>query len=96
MLLRLKYVEYFTKSGQRKRYFRASKAYVKIAMGKYNASFEKETEVVEKINGFNRKNNPEKFKNEESIGVLYKDYLAKLTEGFQQKIEQVKELENQA
>lgn len=95
VLSKLKYIEYYTKPGQRKRYFKASKFYVKTAMEKYNELFEKEVEIVEKINRFNKKHNPDKFKNELSIGSLYRDYLAQLSKGFKEKMQQVKTLEKQ-
>lgn len=95
ILLKLKYVEYYTKPGERKRYFRTSKYYVKTSMEKFSESFEKEIEVVEKINAFNKKNNPEKYKNEKSVGTLYQEYLLQLRDGFKKKIRQVKTFENQ-
>lgn len=96
VLVKLKYAEYYTKSGERKRYFKASKFYVKTAMEKYNELFEKEINVVDKINNFNKKNNPEKFKNEESVGTLYQNYLSELKDGFERKMKQFKKLESQA
>lgn len=96
VLVKLKYAEYYTKSGERKRYFKASKFYVKTAMEKYNELFEKEINVVDKINNFNKKNNPEKFKNEESVGTLYQNYLSELKDGFELKMKQFKKLESQA
>ena len=93
VLVRLKYVEYHTKFGERKRYFRASKFYVKTAMEKYNELFEREIAIVDKINNFNKENNPEKFEEEKSIGAIYKESLYHLSEGFKKRIEQVEALE---
>jgi len=94
VLVKLKYVEFFTKSGERKRYFKASKFYVKTAMEKYNELFEKEVNVVNKINEFNKKNNPEKFENEQSAGLIYQEYLTRLTRGFKEKMNEVSHLES--
>ncbi len=95
VLIKLKYAEYYTKPGKRKRYFKASKFYAKTAMEKYDALFEKEIKIVEKINDFNKKHNPEKFKSEHSSGMLYQDYLNHLRKGFLEKIKQVHTFEAQ-
>lgn len=89
ILIKLKYIEYYTKPGDRKRYFKASNLYIQTAMETYNELFQKEIEVVEKINDFNKKNNPEKFKNEESFGTLYQSHLTETKEGFKSKIKQI-------
>ncbi|AFL80289.1 hypothetical protein Aeqsu_0783 [Aequorivita sublithincola DSM 14238] len=95
VLFKLEYVAYFTKPGERKRYLKASKFYVKTAIEKYSELFEKEVRVVGKINEFNRKYNPEKFKNERSEGILYQEYLTNLTEGFKKKMKEVENMQQQ-
>lgn len=92
VLIKLKYIEYYTKPGQRKRFFKASDLYLKTALEKYNELFDKEIKVVEKINDFNKKNNPEKFKKEESFGSLYQEHLNATKEGFKNKINQISNL----
>ena len=96
VLVKLDYVSYYTKPGQRKRFFKASKLYVKTAMEKYQELFEKEINVVDKINKFNKKNNPDKFKDEESVEILYQKYLSELKDGFERKMIQFKKLQGQA
>lgn len=96
VLIKLNHVEYYTKPGDRKRYFRTSKFYVKSAMEKYHEHFEQELRVLEKINTFNRQHNPEKFKNETSVGTVYQEYLADLIEGFQKKIEEIEQFGQQS
>lgn len=96
VLLKLKYVEYYTKPGERKRYFRTSKYYVKTAMEKYHENFEKELRTIKKINAFNKKHNPEKFENEQSVGTLYQQYLTELSNGFQEKINEIEKFKNQS
>lgn len=93
LLTKLKYVEYYTKPGERKRYFKAAKYYVKTAMETYNERFEKELEIVDKINRFNKKHNPEKFRNEKSVGTIYKEYLTQLNQGVKMKIQEVDTIE---
>ncbi len=96
VLTKLRYVEYYTKPGNRKRYFRTSRLYVKSAMEKYHAHFENELSILEKINAFNKKHNPEKFKNEKSFGTFYQDYLVDLNEGLKEKIKEIEQFEHQA
>ncbi len=96
VLIKLRYVEYYTKHGDRKRYFRTSKFYVKSAMEKYHEHFERELKILGKINAFNKKHNPEKFKNEKSVGTLYQEYLADLNKGFKNKIKEIEEFEHHA
>lgn len=74
-LLQLNYIEYFTKTGDRKRYFRPTENYLKIVLQNYRLDAEKEFKIVEKINTFNKTNNPEKFKQNESIGLIFQEYL---------------------
>ncbi len=93
VLTKLKYIEYYTKPGNRKRYFRTSKLYVKSAMEKYQEHFEQEMKILEKINVYNREHNPEKFKNEKSVGTVFHDYLADLSKGFQKKIKEIEQFE---
>ncbi|MDC8001176.1 ArsR family transcriptional regulator [Aequorivita todarodis] len=92
VLVKLEYIEYFTKPGERKRYIKASKFYVKTAIEKYSQLFEKEVKVVRKINEFNKKHNPEKFKNEQSAAILYQEYLTRLSEGFRRKMDEIEGL----
>ena len=92
ILIKLEYVSYFTKPGERKRYLKASKFYVKTAIEKYSELFEKEVNIVGKINEFNKKYNPEKFKNERSGATLYQEYLTRLSEGFKKQMHEVENL----
>ncbi len=75
LLLQLNYIEYFTKTGDRKRYFRPTESYLKITLQSYKIIAEKELEIVKKINEFNKENHPEKFKQNESIGLIFQEYL---------------------
>jgi len=75
LLVQLKFVEYFTKSGDRKRYFRPSKNYLKITLQEYLLSAQKELKIVEKINKYNCEHHPEKFDKNESIGLIFQQYL---------------------
>lgn len=95
VLVKLKYISYYTKPGNRKRYFKASKFYVKTAMENYAQLFEKEIEVIDKINGFNKTNHPEKFYSKLSEENQYQSYLKKIQKEFKNKIEQANKFEHQ-
>lgn len=75
LLLQLKKVEYFTKSGDRKRYFRANKLYLKNTLEEYLENISEEINLIEKITLFNATYNKNKFKKTGEITILFKDYL---------------------
>jgi len=75
ILVQLSYVEYFTRPGNRKRYFKTSQFYVKNALEQYMALLNKELEIINRIDAYNEENNPEKFNNEKSIRSLFREYL---------------------
>ncbi|RCU57699.1 hypothetical protein DU428_07875 [Oceanihabitans sediminis] len=75
VLLQLHYIEYYTKPGDRKRYFRTSDYYLKNTMEQQAHLIEKSLKIIQKVNDFNENNNPNKFEVEKAIGTLYKDLL---------------------
>lgn len=95
VLLQLDYVEYYTKTGDRKRYFKTSKNYVKNAMKQYEDLLNKELEIVNKINDFNKLNNPEKFNKEKSVGSLFREYLIGQLDFISLKIREISHFQNQ-
>lgn len=78
VLIQLKHIEYYTKPGDRKRYFRVAKYFQLTTLEVYHESLENEIKLVEKINNYNKKHFPEKFKDEKSLGDITKDYLKKM------------------
>ncbi|WP_417370908.1 GbsR/MarR family transcriptional regulator [Gelidibacter japonicus] len=78
VLIQLKHIEYYTKSGDRKRYFRISKYYQLTTLEAHLQSLENEIHLVEKINSYNKIHFPEKFTNEKSLGDITTDYLKKM------------------
>lgn len=92
VLIKLNYIQYFTKPKERKRYLKVAKFYVKTAIEKYCELFEKEVIVVAKINEFNKKHNPKKFEDERNAGTLYEEYLTSLVDGFKKKEKEVENL----
>ena len=75
LLVQMKFVEYYTKPGDRKRFFRMTKNNLRVSLEEKLADLEKELLIVEKINNFNCENNPQKFEKEENIGFLLQNHL---------------------
>ncbi|MDN3596079.1 GbsR/MarR family transcriptional regulator [Zunongwangia endophytica] len=74
-LLQLKKIEYFTKSGDRKRYFRASTFYLKNTLEEYHLNISEEIKLMDKIINFNTKNNNQKFQMNGQTALLFREYL---------------------
>lgn len=81
VLKQLKYIEYHTKQGDRKRYFRVAKYFQLISLQMYHESLENDIKMVDKINTYNKEYYPEKFINEKSLGDITQDYMRKM-QGF--------------
>lgn len=75
LLVQIKYVEYYTKPGDRKRYFRITNNNLRITLEEKLLDLEKEITIVQKINKYNCDHNPQKFKSNESIGIIFQKYL---------------------
>lgn len=84
VLLQLGYIEFYTKHGDRKRYFRTSDSYLKNTLEQQAHLLKKSLKIIAKINHFNEHFNSEKFKKEQTISNLYetllKDQLTKINE----------------
>ncbi|SHI37490.1 DNA-binding transcriptional regulator GbsR, MarR family [Arenibacter nanhaiticus] len=96
ILVQLHYVEYYTRPGDRKRHFRTTKYYVRNAMEQYEKLIERELDMVKKINAYNKEYNPQKFKNENSVGILFQEYLTEQREKIKTTIEGVKNFQKQS
>lgn len=75
VLTQLKHIDFYTKSGDRKRYFKIAKYFQLSTLEAHHQSLENEIKLVEKINDYNRVHYPEKFLNEESVGDITTNYL---------------------
>lgn len=96
ILVQLRYVEYFTRPGNRKRYFRTSPFYVKNALEQYMALLDNELKIVNRIDDYNKENNPEKFNNEKSIRSLFREYLNDEYNLIKEKIQEVDRFQKQS
>ncbi len=75
VLTQLKYIEYYTKSGDRKRYFKVAKYFQIQALQRQLEALDVQIRLLDKINSFNKTNHPGKFKDEKSFGILMQEYL---------------------
>lgn len=96
VLLQLHYIDFYTKPGDRKRYFKTSQFYIKSTLEQQIHLLEKELNVVQKINHFNKENNPEKFKDEKSLGLLFQGYLENQRNVINEKLKEINEFQKQA
>lgn len=95
LLLQLKTVEYFTISGDRKRYFRASKNYLRVTLEEYLLHVTEEIQMLEKISSFNEKNNKQKFEKNKNFDVIFKNYLKNQKINLEEMIEKMSKLNEQ-
>ena len=89
VLLQLDYIAFYTKTGNRKRYFRLAKYFSLVTL---NADFQEisnEVQIIEKINNYNNKFHSEKFTNQISLGEVLQDYLLKKQNLIQETIKKI-------
>ncbi|TLP71784.1 GbsR/MarR family transcriptional regulator [Maribacter sp. ACAM166] len=75
VLTQLGYISFYTKPGDRKRYFKLAKYSSLIELEAYHQSIDIEMDIVKEINAYNKNYHPEKFTNEESLGNVFQEYL---------------------
>lgn len=90
LLKQLSFIDFYTKSGDRKRYFKISKYFQLVSLEAYHQSLENESILVEKVNQYNKVNFPEKFSDEKSLGDISQDYLTKMQALVSKTIEKIK------
>jgi len=95
LLLQLKKVEYFTKSGDRKRYFRASKSYLINTLKEDLERVKEEIALINKITEFDSLYNQHKYEEHGVISVLFRAYLIKQQGNMKDTIEKMSKLKNQ-
>ena len=91
VLTQLKHIDFYTKSGDRKRYFKIAKYFQLSTLEAHNLSLENEIKLVEKINDYNKIHYPEKFATEESVGDITTNYLKKMQDLVTFTIEKINE-----
>lgn len=75
VLTQLGYISFYTKPGDRKRYFKLAKYSALIELEMYHQVIDVELEMLEEINSYNKNYHPEKFTDEQSLGNVFQEYL---------------------
>ncbi|WP_419212402.1 GbsR/MarR family transcriptional regulator [Maribacter sp. X9] len=92
LLISLKFIEFFTKTGNRKRYFRSSGSYIKNMLNEHFEAISKELEMVQKINDFNRNNNHQISERRIAIGKTFQTYLETEKKTLEKTLNEIKTL----
>lgn len=87
-------IAYFTKAGDRKRYFKLSKNYLELNLKKHQEIASDELDIFRKIHTHNSIYNKLKTKDNEKFEALYTNYLERLLENLEVTINKMKELKN--
>ena len=77
LLLQLDKIEYYTKPGDRKRYFRKKANYLKMRLENYIKIIDREMVLFDKTFDYLKENNPSAFEEGAPIKEVYHDYLEK-------------------
>lgn len=75
VLTQLHYVSFYTKPGDRKRYFKLAKYSQINSLQVELEKIDLEMSMIEKINYYNKKYHPEKFTNDNTLGHIFQEYL---------------------
>ncbi|MGF1559029.1 MAG: GbsR/MarR family transcriptional regulator [Flavobacteriaceae bacterium] len=89
LLVQLRFIAFYTKSGDRKRYFRSSGSYLNIMLKQHFDDVTSELKLVEKVICFNKKNNPEKFEKKGAISSIFQRYLEVKLQNIQETLEKI-------
>lgn len=84
LLLQLKSVEYYTIPGDRKRYFKASKEHIYLRLKNRLEVVLEEINIFNQVNDFKTKHCNIECDNEESMGVLYRQFLLQQKKSIQE------------
>ncbi|MCT8339253.1 GbsR/MarR family transcriptional regulator [Luteirhabdus pelagi] len=93
LLIQLRYLEYYTKSGERKRYYRNGHHNLRGSLEDELRKVTKKVEVIKKIDRFNKEHNLDKFKKNKSIGNIFLDYLENQKQNLKETIDKITEFE---
>lgn len=92
LLLQLRSIEYFTKPGDRKRYFRASKNHLEIALKDTLNKVKADLEIIDLIYQFNKVSEKE-LEHKHQVRLLYKEYLNNQQNNLKKTIEKISEIQ---
>lgn len=94
LLLERGNIAYFTKSGDRKRYFKLSKNFLELNLKKHKEIISEELVIFKKIHSYNSQYNKTKHKNNEEFRILYMNHLESLLQNLEFTISKMEQLEN--
>ncbi|MGO1585232.1 MAG: GbsR/MarR family transcriptional regulator [Mesonia sp.] len=92
LLLQLRSIEYFTKPGDRKRYFGASKNHLEIALKDTLNKVKADLEIIDLIDQFNKVSEKE-LEHKHQVRLLYKEYLNNQQNNLKKTIEKILEIQ---
>lgn len=93
LLLQNGSIEYFTKCGERKRYFRLSKNYLILRLKDRESETIQELDNLHRIEEFNAKYNPQRYEQNKEFTKVYRDYLSDSRKILENLVEKLNELE---
>lgn len=88
-------VEYFTKSGDRKRYFRSRRDYLKITLERHLYETKTELDIINKVSSYNKQFNKQKYQKNKKFGKLYKRFLENISANLQDTLHKMNQLEQE-
>ena len=91
VLVQLDYIKFYTKPGDRKRYFQISKYSALVSLENYQHDVDKEIEIITTINNYNKINHPEKFSGEKILGDIFEEYLEEKKQLIEKTINRMKQ-----
>jgi DNA-binding transcriptional regulator GbsR (MarR family) len=94
LLISLKFVDYYTRTGNRKRFFRSTGSYVTNMLNEHVDSVYKELRIANKVNTFNKNYNPAKFKEKGYVGITFQTYLETQKRNLEDTLEKINAFQN--
>ncbi|TKD65238.1 GbsR/MarR family transcriptional regulator [Flavobacterium sp. ASW18X] len=96
LLLKLDLIDYFTKPGERKRYFRttAADAFYINKLEEKLKRIEQENRIITKIRKYNKTYNPEKYQSNLKRAEVYHTFIKKSEELLSNTLKTLKEIDN--
>lgn len=95
LLLNSGIIEYFTKPGEHKRFFRLSKNYLKVSLQKYKNQLSEEIQLLQKVKDFNVQHNKEKHEKHKAFTKMYGGYLEKQYQNLESTINKMNQIEKE-
>ncbi|RRQ47839.1 transcriptional regulator [Maribacter algicola] len=91
LLLQLKFLEYYTRPGERKRYFRSSGSFLQNMLKERYETINSDLELTQKVNKFNQENNPENYSKKGYIGDIFHTFLVREKLNIEQTLQRIRD-----